>query len=130
MIRRTRYAGALLCLLAAADAFAAATVDAGKFLREGGRHSGALRLTGVKSGAATVSLDLHRFEVFARDVQLLADDGQGKVQKLPRPHTRSRGGNCARRRRKRQGPMARRRTTALALPLAHQPSARSPRLPP
>lgn len=88
MIRKIRYAGALLCLLAAADAFAAETVDAGQFLREGGRHSGALRLTGVKSGAATVSLDLRRFEVFARDVQLLASDGQGRTQALPRPHTR------------------------------------------
>lgn len=88
MIRRIRYAGAFLCLLAAADAFAADTVDAARFLREGGRHSAAFRLSGVKSGDTTVTLDLRRFEVFARDVQLLATDGQGKVQKLPRPHTR------------------------------------------
>lgn len=86
---RTIFCHALvLCSLASMDAGAAGGTDAARFLRDPGNRAGTVRLTGVKSGAATVTLDLHRFEVFARNAQLLADDGRGTVQKLPRPRTR------------------------------------------
>lgn len=88
MNRAIQGACALLCLLTAADAFAAASIDATTFLRDGGRRSGTFKLTGIKDGSASVTLELRRFEVFARDVKLVADDGHGKVQALPRPRTR------------------------------------------
>lgn len=63
-------------------------MDAAVFLQHGNSAAGEVRLTGVKAGNATITLDLQRYEVFARNVQLLADDGRGKVQSLPRPRTR------------------------------------------
>lgn len=88
MIRKIQQGCVLLCLLAATDAFAANNIDAATFLREGGRQSGTFKLSGVKAGTASVTLELRRFEVFARDAKLVANDGQGKVQALPRPRTR------------------------------------------
>ncbi|WP_257386295.1 M12 family metallo-peptidase [Tahibacter caeni] len=92
MSRKIARRGALLGLLLASGAAAARDVDATAFLRDGGNRAGAVRLTGVKAGTTTVTLDLRRFEVFARNTQLLADDGQGKVRQLPRPRTRYYGG--------------------------------------
>lgn len=92
MIRNALRCCLLLASLAAVPAMAAGDTDAATFLRDAGNRAGTVRLTGVKSGAATVTLDLRRFEVFARDVQLLADDGHGTVQKVPRPRTRYYGG--------------------------------------
>ncbi|HVH34302.1 MAG TPA: M12 family metallo-peptidase [Tahibacter sp.] len=88
MSRNIQRCGALLSMLLATGAAAAANVDAAAFLRDGANRANAVRLTGVKAGSTTVTLDLQRFEVFARNAQLRADDGQGKVQTLPRPTTR------------------------------------------
>jgi hypothetical protein len=88
MVRILRRCCILLCLLAATDALAVRGTDAAAFLRGTQPAARDVRLTGVKAGNETVTLELHRYEVFARDVKLVADDGQGNVQSLPRPRTR------------------------------------------
>ncbi|HWU51876.1 MAG TPA: hypothetical protein VN153_03585, partial [Tahibacter sp.] len=88
MRRNIQRCGALLSMLLVTGAAAAQDIDAAAFLRDGANRANSVRLTGVKAGSTTVTLDLQRFEVFARNAQLRADDGQGKVQTLPRPTTR------------------------------------------
>jgi hypothetical protein len=88
MTNAIRRGFAFLLLLAAAKAFAAPGVDAATFLRKGAHRADAVRVTGVKSGDTTLTLDLRRFDVFARNAELRADDGHGHVQRLPRPRTR------------------------------------------
>lgn len=89
MTNALRRALAPLLLLATGAATAAESgVDAARFLREPGAWHGGVHVTGVQAGDATVALDLRRIEVFARDVQLIADDGHGNVRRLSRPQTR------------------------------------------
>lgn len=78
----------LLALFVGGNAFAATTLDDARFLREPMRRTDEFRVTGVRADAGTVTLALRRFEVFARQVDLRADDGHGHVQRLPRPRTR------------------------------------------
>ncbi|MDC8012553.1 zinc-dependent metalloprotease [Tahibacter soli] len=85
---------AVLFLLTAARSFAATGVDAATFLRQTERYA-EVRVTGVRAGDAAVALELRRFEVFARNVQLVADDGHDNVKPLPRPLTRYYTGRVA-----------------------------------
>ena len=94
MTRAIRLLAPLL-LLAAAKAFAATSVDAATFLHQTDRYADGVRVTGVQADGTTITLDLRRFEVFARNVQLVADDGRGNVQHLPRPLTRYYTGQVA-----------------------------------
>ena len=88
MMRTFQRLCALIGLLLATDALAVKSMDAAVFLHDGGSAAREVRLTGVKAGDATVTLELRRYEVFARDVKLLADDGRGNVRSLSRPRTR------------------------------------------
>lgn len=78
----------LLALFAGGNACAATTLDDARFLHDTARRTGEFRVTGVRADAGTVTLALRRFEVFARTVELRADDGHGQVRRLPRPRTR------------------------------------------
>jgi hypothetical protein len=88
MTRIFRCGAALLLAVATAPALAAPSVDAATFVRNSGRYVDRVRVTGIGADGAVLALDLRRFEVFSRDVQLVVDDGHGKVQRLPRPATR------------------------------------------
>jgi Metallo-peptidase family M12 len=88
MNKRLHRSAAALLLLALAQVSTAADIDAARFLQPGARHPDAVRVSGVQSGSATVTLELRRFEVFARDAELRVDDGHGNVQRLPRTRTR------------------------------------------
>lgn len=90
-----RFGLASLLLLAAARTFAASSVDAATFLRQTERYADGVRVTGVRADDAMLALDLRRFDVFARNVQLVTDDGHGNVKHLPRPLTRYYTGRVA-----------------------------------